>query len=66
MVFVHTQNLPRFANQHIHVGFNGIGNQFHGFQITTAVANFLCVINVVETGVVTLTWRSDVGSYREQ
>ena len=44
MVCVHTQNLPWIANQHIHVGCNGIGNQFHGFQITTAVVNFLCII----------------------
>ena len=43
MVCVHTQNLPWTANQHINVGCNGFGNQFHGFQITTAVVIFLCV-----------------------
>jgi len=51
MVCVHTQNLPWIANRHIHVGCNDIGNQFHGFQITTVVVNFLCVIYVGETGV---------------
>ena len=51
MVCVHTQNLPWIANQHIHVGCNGIGTLFHGIQITTAVVNFLWVIYVGETGV---------------